>query len=89
MEQFTVETRKGWAVSESTAKFIDAMVSYNEFRGKFYTAICELYGDKMGDKLYTAEEYNKPLEAIEQIVFEGVGLSILENHDVVRQPNVI
>lgn len=89
MEQFTVETRKGLAVSESTAKFIDAMVCFDEFRDKFYTALCYLYGDKHGDELYNAEEYQTPLEAVEKIVFEGVGLSIRDNIDVVRQPKTI
>ena len=89
MEQFTVETRKGLAVSEGTAKFIDAFLSFEEFREKLYTAICDLYGEKCGDELYNAEEWQKPLQDVERIIFEGVGLSIRDNIDVIRQPNTI
>ena len=89
MKQNTVETRKGLAVSEGTAKFIDAFLSFEEFREKLYTAICDLYGEKCGDELYNAEEWQKPLEDVERIIFEGVGLSIRDNIDVIRQPNTI
>lgn len=89
MEQFTVETRKGLQVSETTAKFVDAMVFYDQFRDKFLTALYDLYGEKHGDALYNSEEYQRPLEAVEKIVFEGLGLSVRDNLDVVRQPNTI
>lgn len=89
MEQFTVATRKGLQVSETTAKFVDAMAAYEQFRDKFLTALCDLYGEKRGDTLYNSEDYQKPLGAVEQIVFEGLGLSVRGNLDVVRQPNTI
>ncbi len=89
MEQNTVETRKGLAVSEETAKFIDAMASFEEFRDKFYAALCNLYGEDHGDKLYNAEEYQTAFEAVEKIILERVGLSIRGNIGVIGQPNTI
>lgn len=89
MDNYTDETRKGLAVSEGTAKFIDAFLSFEEFRDKLYTAICDLYGKKHGDELYNAEEWQKPLQDVGRIVNGLLALSIRDKIDVVRRTNTI
>lgn len=55
-----MDTTRQYTVGGNTRRLLDAYFAFQDFKNKYLDALCEIYGEEQGDKLFNEswDEFN-------------------------------